>query len=178
MGKKAVFILFLWISCLSSIEPELLSLQSRLFPQIFFFDDKWAKKIVNGKVVFGIIYTQNEADALSLSQLIRTSYPNGIKNIPLDVKVINAKMMNEVLPTISTIILIDPMSSLLKSAVSYAKNHQIIIFTALNHNLAQGAMVGIDIRQKVRPMINPGNIREGQITFHQGFINIAKGFEE
>lgn len=172
---KKLTVLLLFPILLLSLEPEsaLLKIQAKLYPKIIFFDQNYKNKLVDGSIKFSIAYCEDlKYRAERFKQILFGTYPGKINGISLDIEMISLKNITPQYTTTALYVTCG-CESTSKTLESIHNNNRISFACNINQ-LKSGAMIGLNVTNRVRPVINKKTLMDHPIQFQSTFTQISE----
>lgn len=128
----------------------LLRIQSKIYPKIILLDKKIDKKLINGKIMFGIVYDNDDFFiAQRVKELIKKIYGSRLDRY--EFKIIPIEMLNILdskYADYSYLYILKSIPDRLKQLSLFVKKHNIITFTYDKEELKYGFLFSLDIEKK------------------------------
>lgn len=172
---KKLTVLLLFPLLLLSLEPEtaLLKIQAKLYPKIIFFDQAYRTKLSGGVLKFSIAYCPNlKYRAEAFSQILHDVYPENVNGIPLNVETIPVRNITPKYDTTALYFVCGCNSG--SKSLNAIHSQQRITFACDENQLQNGAMIGLNVTNRVRPIINKKTLLKHPIKFQSTFTQISE----
>ncbi len=158
-----------------SVERDELSVRAGLdlFPSLITADlGITEKKGPDGTLIFLLIYTDNRAQAVSMSETLGAL--KTIRNIPIRVEVSNDLTMRAYADNPPAgIFLTQPLYERLPEIIKYAIDKGIILFSPFQGDVEKGVLGGLHITDRVLPYINKSTMNAAGINIKQFFMRVS-----
>lgn len=155
-----------------SYDGERLKLFSKIIPRFVLLNHSKATKAE--KIDICILYNGvDEASANAFADKIRSDYPNGLKNIRINVSAQNYSKM-EGCSWADLIFLFDSDVQTVEKTVSFAKSKRIFTMSYDPVYLRQYVMSSLFLGRKVVPYLNVEAVRRGGLELDSTLVQISK----
>jgi hypothetical protein len=144
-----------------------------LFPSLVTADlDIAKKKGSDGTVTLLLIYTDNRAQAVSMSETL--SALKTIRNIPIRVEVSNDLTMRVYTDNPPAgIFITQPLYERLPEIIKFAIDKGVILFSPYQGDVEKGVLGGLHITDRVLPYINKSTMNAAGINIKQFFMRVS-----
>lgn len=176
---RYIFISSLFITTLlsASINDSLLKIHATIVPKISLMDFDFEKKLVDNQISISIYYEKEEyKSALFLEELIKSKYPDGIKEYKIKITLV--EYGTKKCKASNIIFLMPTEDEKIIKIVEEAKKHQTLTFSYLKDDLKNGVMLSLNIGANVKPIINLDAIKDSKITLRPILLKISQRFAD
>jgi len=161
----------------------------KLFRATLAADIQIDKKIYNGKLHIGLLYSGNTSiDRLRAKSFLQQFQTNNklsdIHNNPVQIILLSeADLMNpsiskELFSTLAGIYLLDDLTEeVIQSITKLTIEKQIISYSPFKGNVESGILGGLSVEAKVRPFINMKTLKESGVLLKPFFLKVIKRYE-
>jgi hypothetical protein len=135
------------------------------------------KKISDNEIKIIIFHNKsNYKEAKLLKNKIETKYKNGIKDYALSVKIQSYK--NSYFKDANIYYLLPTSSAEFEKIILDANKTNTLTFSYLQDDLGKGAMVSLNISNKIKPILNLDAVKTANISLKPSLINISMIFKK
>ncbi len=177
--KKALLLFFILISLLHgyNYNEVLLKAQASIFPKILLLDKKLENKLIDGKIIYTIVYEKNDyLTAMEISQYINSEFANSLDGFAYKVNLVE---FSELSPLIRTSALYALNSDKHISKVAQiAKEKGIISFAYDVGNLKNGLLLSLMLEKSTVLYLNKNNLYTYNIDFVNTFLQMVRFIDE
>lgn len=175
MKKLTVLLLFPLLLLSLEPKPALLKIQAKLYPKIIFFDQAYREKFIEERINFSIAYCPNlKYRADIFNQILHDTYPNVINGIPLKVQTVSLENITPQYKTTALYIVCG--CEVPQTKLDSIHGQTRITFACNQDQLKNGAMIGLNVTNRVRPVINKKTLLKYPIKFQSTFTQISEVF--
>jgi len=166
-----IFLLFNSLFALS-INESLLSIHATLLPKIPFMDYKYKEKLTGNAITIVVYYNKaNYKSAKILKEKINLKYIDGIRNHPIDIKLLPYDAKENFKANIYY--LFPSNDKNIKDILKKASLNKALTFSYSQNSLSLGCMISLNIKAKVKPIINLSAIKSNNISLRPVLLNIS-----
>ena len=180
-GEKIPYILFAALLLASTalavgINDDLLRIHATIVPRTVLMDYRFRNKLSGGNISVCILSMKKDLySAKNLKKYIHNEYVKGLSNLHITVTIGTYKKFLKKPPSPCTIYYLLPAPDhIMLSAVRHIKDSHSLIFSYDPDDLKNGAHVSIRIGYHIRPVLNPGALKESGITLRPAIIKISE----
>jgi len=150
----------------SMVQEKVVTLEAKLFPKIVKIDLNYKKKLINGKIIMALVYDtkRNEKLAEIFKKVIESGTESEIKIVMLPLNKISKNFTAYVL-------FLNPYN--VKHFLKKGQNNKLV-FAYDSFLLSKGAMISLEIGQKVKPIININALKRSGIKINPLFVKLSK----
>lgn len=160
-----------------SINESLLNIHATIVPKLPLMDYKFKSKLDNNAISIIIFYDEIDyKSAKKLQYTIDTKYSDGIKEHPIEAKLI--LYTDDVALKANIYYLFPSDDKNIKQVLKKASDNGAITFSYLSDDLAHGCMISLDIGAKVKPIINLNAIKNNNISLRPVLLKISNIFTD
>jgi hypothetical protein len=175
--KLLIAFIFIFQSVFAfNINEALLNIHATLVPKIPFMDYKFKDKLLDNAISIIIFYDKTTyKGAKFLQKKIDTKYKNGIKQYPLDIRLILYKNVSKIKNLKANIYYLLPSKEEnITTVLKQAQKNKAITFSYLKYTLNYGCMISLNIGKRVKPIINLKAIKSNNISLRPVFLDISE----
>lgn len=155
-----------------------LQMHANILPKLVLMDLKFKEKLIDSKLVITILYNNGDKFvAKKLKDFIHEKYPNGIKNIEIDIRLVQYDEFIDKRDKSTLVYLLDSFENRVIKIIDLAKELKVITFANDKSYLNFGVNMSLDIDKKVRPFINLKAMKENNISPRPTLLKISKLYE-
>lgn len=173
--KKTVFfcLIFVNLAYAYNYDSLLLKAQASIFPKIILLDKKLNDKLIDEKIVYTIVYDENDYDtAVEVSEFIDKKYKGYFDNYIYEINLVKfSDLSNETEATV--IYVLNSKSSIIKIA-DIAKEKGIITFSYNIEDLRQGLLFSLVIEKATVLYLNKENLYTQEVDFVDSLLQMVK----
>lgn len=154
------------------IENEIIGIESKLFGKILFLDYDYKDKLVDGKVLFYIVYDSKKSKKIA-KEFAKNLKGKRVLGVEFDAKLVSINRIKKGIPTAYIAILnMKNMSIAKKRAIAVGRLLFVMDRDAMKH-----AMVSVYLGSKIVPIINIKLIKSSGIELRPIIFKVAKVYE-
>lgn len=174
----SVISLFLFFSsAFAEVSDEVLRIQAKIYPRIFFFDQNHTSKIIQNKVVLGVFYcSPYQKSAEKYQQILMDEYQGRLKQYDLEV-IIHPITEFQTPVSLAYIMAEDCSNGDMEKAISHFNQQGIITMASGEQALDKGSLIGLYIGRKTQPYVNEKVLKEGRIKFAPSFLRLSRMYD-
>ncbi|MCF6309167.1 MAG: hypothetical protein L3J19_01635 [Sulfurimonas sp.] len=151
----------------------LLEAQATIFPKIMLLDKRLEEKLVDGKIVFIVVYEKSDhTTALEISRLIKSIYINNMDKYKYIVELVEFTDLTN--STEATAIYALNSNSHIANAAKIANEKGIIAFSYDNNNLKKGMLFSLMLEKSTVLYLNKDNIPKKKVDFVDSLYQIVR----
>ncbi len=151
----------------------LLKAQSAIFPKILLLDKKLGEKLVDGKIVYLIVYEQSDHDtALNVRRQIQQQFDHKLEQYTFEVKLVKYKDISDDLQ--ATAIYALNSQEHLKSLANIAISKGIVTFSYDIANLENGLLLSLMVEKFTILYLNKNMLQNYQVDFVDSLYQIVR----
>jgi hypothetical protein len=173
--KKAVlfFLIFQGIASAYSYNALLLQAQASIFPKILLLDKKLDEKLINGKIVFTVVYEENDRfSASEVRELIASHYGKELEKYPLEIKMVEYSDASAALQSTAVYLLNSERN--MKGLASAAMAKGIISFVYDYADLQKGFLFSLVIEKSTIICLNKEVLQHTDVDFVDALYQIVR----
>ncbi|SFP57368.1 hypothetical protein [Hydrogenimonas thermophila] len=154
----------------SMVQEKVVTLEAKLFPKIVKIDLNYKKKLIDGKILMALVYDtkKNEKLAEIFKKAIENSNDSEIEIVLLPLDKISKNFTAYVL-------FLNPYN--VKHFLKKEQNDKLV-FAYDSFLLSKGAMISLDIGEKVKPIINIHALKRSGIKINPLFVKLSKVYSD
>ena len=173
--KRIVFI-YLTLVTLAfghNYDEVLLKAQASIFPKIILLDKKVEDKLIDGKIVFTIVYDESDFQtALEISDFIDSKYKGFLGKFPYIISLVESSSFSK--RTKATAVYILNLEKSVNKIVDIAKEEGVISFSYDIMDLREGVMFSLVIEKSTVIYLNKDTFVTQKIDFVDSLLQIVK----
>lgn len=172
---KAVLLLFMLTSLLFGFDYDevLLKTQATIFPKIMLLDKKLDEKLLNGKIVYTIIYREDDYQtALNIKGFIDNIYHGMIEEYPYKIDLVRCSKLSHKTQASALYVLNSCID--IKAIAQFAKKRGIISFAYDVKNLKKGLLFSLNIERKTLFYLNKDKNYSQKIEFVDPLLQMVR----
>jgi len=175
----AVVALLLWLVSFASPPtlaqeaiPPRLQIGINLLPAVIAANKGLTNMPTDGVVSIYIVYLANDHLA---EQLRRSIGRIGlIKKRKLDTRTISiGELLALDIKPMSTIFIAEPMEGRLDELIEFSHNRRVLLFSPFKGDVGKGVATGLQVTDRVRPLVNLASLQQSNIQLKAFFLRIA-----
>lgn len=151
----------------------LLKAQASIFPKIILLDKKLDNKLIDGKIIYTIVYDESDYDtAVEVSAFIDKKHKGYFDNYIYKINLVKISDLSK--ETEATVIYaLNSISSIIRIA-DIAKEKGIITFSYSIENLRRGLLFSLIIEKSTVLYLNKENLYAKEIDFVDSLLQMVK----
>jgi len=173
--KKIILLFFIFINSLYgfSYNDILLKAQASIFPKIILLDKKVSNKLVDGKIIYTIVYEKDDYNtALEINKFIDASYNGHFNGYAYKINLVEfSDLSNE---TQATAIYTLNSDKYIKKVAEVAKQKGVITFAYDINNLKNGLLFSLMLEKSSVLYLNKESLYNQAISFVDSLYLIVK----
>lgn len=151
----------------------LLKTQATIFPKIMLLDKKLDQKLVDGKIVYTIIYAEEDKPtALNIKGFIDNTYHGSIDEYPYKINLVRCSDLNSQTEASALYVLNSCID--IKSIADFAKSKGIISFAYDVNNLRKGLLFSLNIERSTVFYLNNDKVYSINVDFIDPLLQMVK----
>ena len=161
-------------TCAVGVSDDLLRIHANLLPKTMLMDYNFGQKLGKHGIVIDLVCKKNnQYYAYKLKQYILDKYPNGIRNIPIDVRIIQYDNITEKLQEpASMYYFLSAAPQQIRQALENIPA-QRLVFVYDPQYLQYGADIGLHVGRRITPVINVDALKKDNITLRPALVRIS-----
>ena len=177
---KKIFLFFFLFVCLLhgyTYDDLLLRAQSSIFPKIMILDKKIVNKVINGKIIYTIVYANDDYQkALDIKKYINRSFKGYIGTYAYKVNLIEFSKLSNAIQTSAFYVLKSSKENIYKVA-NIARKKGVLTFSYDINNLKNGLAFSLVIERSTLLYLNEKHIDITKIDFIDSLLQMIKFIE-
>jgi len=173
--KKIIFLFLTLVNLLyaHTYNEILLKAQASIFPKIVLLDKKLSKKLIDGKIVYTIVYDKNDYQiALDIEKFIDENYNGYFDEYEYKISLVEfSDLSNE---TQASAIYALNTSVNIKKVAKIAKEKGIVAFAYDLENLKEGLLFSLLLEKSTILYLNKENLDTQKVDFLDSLLQIVK----
>lgn len=154
-----------------------LKAQASIFPKIMLLDKKLEEKLIDGKIVYAIVYDASDyATAVEIRDFIDTEYQGHWGNYAYEIKLVEFTALSNDLQA-SAIYVLNSNENIAKVA-QISKDKGIVAFSYDVNNLKQGLSFSLMLEKSTVLYLNKNDLYTNKIDFVDALLQIVKFIDE
>ena len=151
----------------------LLKAQASIFPKIILLDKKLDNKLIDGKIIYTIVYDDSDYDtAVEVSEFIDAKHKGHFDNYIYKINLVKfSDVSNETEATV--IYALNSKSSIIRIA-DIAKEKGIVTFSYSMENLRKGLLFSLIIEKSTVLYLNKENLYTQEVDFVDSLLQMVK----
>lgn len=151
----------------------LLKAQASIFPKIMLLDKKLENKLIDGKIVYTIVYDSSDyLTAIEIKNFINAKYNGHLDKYDYKVNLVNfADLSND---TEASAIYVLNVGDYVNHAAKIAKNKGVISFSYDIDNLKKGLMFSLTIEKSTVLYLEKENLYTNRVDFVDSLLQMVK----
>ena len=173
--KKLLLISLLTVSVLYgySYNDLLIKAQSSIFPKIMLLDKKLEEKLVEGTVVYSIVYEEEDRQtAQKIRNLITENYGKYLGGYPLRVELVPSGKLDQHIRTTALYLLNTPTG--ISHAGEVIKEKGIMTFAYDIDNLQYGILLSLMVEKSTVLYLNRKGLQDHRVDFVEALYQIVR----
>ena len=173
--KKALIILLIFVKFAFgyNYNDVLLKAQASIFPKIILLDKKVKNKLIDGKIVYTIVYDKNDYDtALQVSRFINENYKGYFGEYKYKINLVD--FLNFSKSTKASAIYVLNLEERTKEIAQSAKTRGVVSFSYDINSLKNGLMFSLVIEKSTVLYLEKGNLFNQKIEFVDSLLQIVR----
>ncbi len=151
----------------------LLKAQASIFPKIMMLDKKLEEKLIDGKIVYTIVFDEEDHDtALRISEFINKNYKNNFDKYSYKINLV--KFTDLSIDTNASIIYMLNSNKDIKKVADIAKQKGIITFAYDINNLKNGLLFSLMLEKSTVLYLNKENLHTQKVDFVDSLLQMVK----
>jgi len=151
----------------------LLKAQASIFPKIMLLDKKIEDKLVDGKVVFTVVYDKSDYKAaLEISKFLKSIYEDKFDKYKYKVNLVEFKDLT--ISTEATAIYALNSSSQIANVAKIANKKGVIAFSYDSNDLKNGMLFSLILEKSTVLYLNKNNLPTQKVDFIDSLYQIVK----
>lgn len=156
---------------LFSHDNNFVDIQAKIFPQIILFDTKINDKKIHNSVE---IIVTGEAHSVTLFVKMASEYYQAmIKDTHIHFVAMKPSDIDKKTP-MSALIFLGDDGAMIRNLSGIASEKNILMFVDDPLSFRFGGAVSLEVRNKVKPLLNSKVMKENRVIFSSGFIALAR----
>ncbi len=176
---KIVITFFIFISFVHgyTYNEVLLKAQASIFPKILLLDKKLKNKLVDGKVVYTIVYEQNDyLTAKEVAKYINTEFANSLDGFTYKINLVEFSELSPHIRTSAFYVL--NSEDHIQNVAKIAKQMGVISFAYDVSNLKNGLLLSLMLEKSTVLYLNKNNLYTHNIDFVNVFLQMVRFIDE
>ncbi|MCK9473567.1 hypothetical protein [Sulfurimonas sp.] len=172
--KKIALLFFILVSYVYgyTYNKLLLKAQASIFPKIIMLDKKLYEKLVDGKIVYTIVYEKNDYyTASEIGRFIEANYKNASTKYAYKINLVEFSEFSS--ETEATAIYVLNSNNQVQELVDYAKKKGIITFAYDINYLKSGFLFSLMLEKSAVIYLNKDNLNSNKIDFVDSLYQIV-----
>lgn len=173
--KKIILLCFVFVNFVYafSYNDILLKAQASIFPKIILLDKKLNNKLIDGKIVYTIVYEKDDYNtALEINKFIDANYKGLFNEYAYKINLVEfSDLSNE---TEASAIYVLNSDKYIKKAAEVAKHKGIVTFAYDINNLKNGLLFSLMIEKSSVLYLNKENLYTQTVNFVDSLYRIIK----
>ena len=160
--------------CAVGLSDDLLRIHANLLPKTMLMDYHFGQKLgKNGIIIDLVCKENNQYYARKLKQYILDKYPNGIRNIPIEVRIVQYGTLTDKLrEPASMYYFLSAAPQQIRQALQNIPA-QRLVFVYDPQYLQYGADIGLHVGRRITPVINVDALKKNNITLRPALVRIS-----
>ena len=151
----------------------LLKAQASIFPKIMLLDKKIEEKLINGKIVYTVVYDSSDhKTALEISKLIKDNYKGHFGKYEYKINLVNSSDLS--VDTEATAMYSLNSDHNINKVANIAKEKGIVAFSYDVENLKKGMLFSLMLEKSTVIYINKDNLDIQKVDFVDTLYRIVK----
>jgi hypothetical protein len=168
-----LFLIFQGVASAYSYNVLLLKAQAAIFPKIVLLDKKLNEKLINGKIVFTILYEENDLFAASeVRELMIENYGKMLENHPFEIKMIEYSNVSAQLQSTAVFLLNSERDMRQLASRDMAK--EVITFVYDIADLKKGFLFSMVIEKSTVIYLNKEVLQHTDVDFVDALYQIVR----
>ncbi|MFA6138903.1 MAG: hypothetical protein WC667_12590 [Sulfurimonas sp.] len=173
--KILIFLYFILVNIVyaHTYNDVLLKAQASIFPKIILLDKKLANKLVDGKIVYTIVYAQNDYQtALEIEKFIDANYHGHFDEYEYKINLVEfSDLSNE---TQASSIYVLNAGANIKKVAKVAKEKGIVAFSYDLDNLKEGLLFSLLLEKSTVLYLNKENLDTQKVDFVDSLLQMVR----
>jgi len=171
-------ILFLYFTLLSFVfgynyDEVLLKAQASIFPKIILLDKKIENKLIDGKIVYTIVYDKTDYyTALSIEKYINKNFNGKLDKYNYKINLVDFKDFSE--QTEASAIYVLNLNEHIEKIATVASNKGVISFSYDINNLKRGLMFSLVIEKSTVLYLEKENLHTTKVEFVDALLQMVR----
>jgi len=177
--KKVVLLFFILISLLHgyNYNEVLLKAQASIFPKILLLDKKLDNKLIDGKIVYTIVYEKNDyLTAKEISKYINKEFANSLDGFTYKINLVEFSELSPLMKTSAFYVLNSDKH--ISKVAKLAKDMGVISFAYDVSNLKNGLLLSLMLEKSTVLYLNKNNLHTHNIDFVNIFLQMVRFIDE
>lgn len=173
--KKIIFLYFLFINLAYgyNYNEVLLKAHASIFPKIMLLDKKIENKLVDGVVIYTIVYEKNDYNtALEINKFIDANYNGHFNGYAYKINLVEYSDLSS--STQASVIYALNSDKHIKKVANIAKEKGIIAFSYDVNNLKEGLLFSLVLEKSTVLYMNKENLYVQKIDFVDSLLRMVK----
>lgn len=151
----------------------LLKAQASIFPKIMLLDKKLEEKLVNGKIVYTIVYDKDDYDtALEVNEYIEANHQGHFDEYEYSVNLVEFSDLSD--ETEATAFYALNSNENIKKVANIAKNKGVVAFSYDIDNLKKGLLFSLMLEKSTVLYLNKENLHIQKVDFVDSLYQIVR----
>jgi hypothetical protein len=151
----------------------LLKAQASIFPKIMLLDKKLENKLIDGKIVYTIVYDSSDyLTALEIKNFINTKYKGHLDKYDYEINLVNFSDFSD--KTEASAIYALNLGDYVKRVANVAKEKGVISFSYDIDNLKKGLMFSLSIEKSTVLYLEKENLYGNHVDFVDSLLQMVK----
>ena len=175
-------ILFLYLTLLNiafgyNYDDLVLKAQASIFPKIILLDKKIEDKLIDGKIVYTIVYDKTDYDtALSIEKFINKNFKGQLDRYNYEINLVD--FTNFSIQTEASAIYVLNLTEHIENIAAIAREKGIISFSYDINNLKKGLMFSLVIEKSTVLYLEKENLYTKKIDFVDALLQMVRSVEK
>jgi len=157
----------------AGLSDDLLRIHANLLPKTVLMDYNFEQKLDGRTILIDIVYRQNNRYyARKLKQYILEKYANGIRDLPVDVQMIDYTDSAQLQKPASLYYFLSAAPEQIKQALNFVPANRLV-FAYDSKFLQYGAHIGLHIGRYIKPVLNVDALKADKITLRPALVKIS-----
>lgn len=173
--RKSIFLFFLFLNLAYgySYNEVLLKAQASIFPKIILLDKKIKNKLIEGKIVYAIIYEKGDYDtAVEVSKTVDATYNGHFNGYAYEIRLVEFSDLSSNVEASAIYVLNSDRD--IKKAANIALEKGIISFSYDVNNLKEGLLFSLVLEKSTTLYLNKENLVTKKIDFFDSLLQMVK----
>jgi len=173
--KKAIFFLLVFVNIVYGFNYDDVSLkaQASIFPKILLLDKKLDEKLVDGKIVYTIVYDKNDYNtAVKISELIKSKHMKHLDKYAYKINIVEFSDLSS--DTQATAIYALNSDDKIQKVAKIANEKGIATFSYDIKNLRHGLLFSLMIEKSITLYLNRANLLKSKVDFVDSLLQMVK----
>lgn len=173
---KKFILLFLTLVNLAfayNYDDVLLKAQASIFPKIMLLDKKLSSKLIDGKIVYTIIYDKSDyLTAVEIKDFINTKFKGHLDKYDYKINLVEFDDFSD--STEASAIYVLKLDKYIKQIADIARNKGVISFSYDINNLREGLMFSLSIEKSTVLYLERENLYTKKVDFVDSLLQMVK----